>query len=731
MKEQNRQIYSFDGFELDSANRQLRRGDKPLPLPAKAFDVLVALVESEGRLVSKDEIFANVWHDQIVEESNLTVYISQIRKALGETKGNQRFIETVPGYGYRFAGEIRNLEDEELVIETETLSRITIEKESEPSAVAGGLLPQTEVRSPKTKYYLAAGAFAILSIIGGIFWLAKRNQTNGAIAPAALAEKQAQIKRLTNKGMVGTAVLSPDGKFFAYSLRERESLRHSLWLGQTSGNSDVQLRPVADINYVPRSFSTDGGWLYYTASEPRRFVGTLYKIPVLGGVSQKLLTGISIYAVLSPGEKQVAFVRGSQENKTSALIVANIDGTEEREIVVRPAGQSFNRISLSWSADGAFIAFGAANGAGKNEEIFAANVSDGSVRQITTLEWLEIARVEWRADGSGLLAVARDKNSLAATQLWQIDYESGKAQKITRDLQAYGSPLSLSKDSNTLVAVQVISESNIWIAPAENLAAARQITFGSSGTQGWFGMDWTPDGKIIYTARVDQGLTLWKTDADGTNAKQITSDGFLDKSPATTADGKYIVFQSNRSGATEIWRVDSDGADLLQLTTSGGNTLPHVTPDGKAIVYTHSSDVTNSVWRISVEGGEGKQITDAESFNARVSPDGRFIACGYVENGKTKLAIVPMTGGVPAKLFEVPPSQNFFDSIRWTRDGKSVAYRDWANGVWQQSVTGGEPKRLEGLPAEKIYTYDWSRDGKQFAFTRGRSMRDAVLITDF
>ena len=754
MKELSRRIYSFDGFELDAANRQLRRGDKPLSLPAKAFDVLVALVENNGRLVSKDEIFANVWHDQIVEESNLTVHVSQLRKALGENKNNPRYIETVPGYGYRFVGELSDTEDEEFVIETETLSRITIETESEPPASAGGLFADTEIldesrslknkslslpdvaASPRfrvsTSQKAAAGALVILSMIGGIFWLSSRNQNNGAIVPDARAEKQTRIKRLTSKGTVDHGVLSPDGKFFVYSLRERDRFRDSLWLGQTSGNSDVQLLPAADLTYNPRSFSADGNWLYYSVSEPRGFDnGTLYKIQVLGGVPQKLLSSISVYAVLSPDEKQVAFIRGNRENKMTSLVIANLDSSGEREIVVRPTEQSFINFSLSWSADGVFVAFAAESGKDKSQEIFTANTANGEVRQITSLEWINISRIEWLRDGSGLVLAARDKNSFAANQLWQIDHESGKAQKITHDLQHYGSTLSLSADSNALVAVQAVRESNIWIAPAENLADARQITFGSSGHEGWFGIDWTPDGKIIYTARTDQSLTLWTMDADGANAKQITSAGFLDERPSATADGKFIVFQSNRSGTTEIWRMNPDGADLRQLTIDGRNSVPHSTPDGKTIVYTHAGGGTNSASRVSIEGGEAVQITDSECFNARVSPDGNFIACGFRSDGKTRLAIIPIAGGEPVKLFDVPSTYNFDGSIRWSRDGKSVAYRDWANGVWSQSVDGGEPKRLEGLPAEKLYQFEWSPNGKQFAFTRGREVRDAVLITDF
>lgn len=749
MKELNRQIYNFDNFQLDAANRQLRCADKPLPLPPKAFDLLLTLVENKGRLVEKDELFLSVWQDQIVEESNLTVHISQIRKALGETKNNPRFIETVPGYGYRFVGEVQNLDDDEIVIETETLSRITIETESESptgefaevesrdkrverkseSEISDLKLQIEDRRTKNNSRFFVVGRIIVLALGLGGFWLFNQNQNNKTLTPA---EKQTNIKRLTSKGTVNYGVLSPDGKFFAYSLGEIGSYRSSLWLGQTSGNSDVQLHPTDDLVYNPRSFSADGNWLYYTTSEPRGFDnGTLYKMPLLGGVPQKLVQGVSVYAVVSPDEKQIAFVRGNRENKTSALVIANLDGSAEREIVARPAGQAIASFSLAWSADGALVAFGAASGKDKSQEIFAANAADDSVKQITSLEWIVLSRLDWLKDGSGLVASARDKNGFAANQIWQIDYESGKAQKITHDLQHYGSTSSLSADSNALIAIQAFRESNIWIAPAENLAAARQITFGSSGNEGWFGIDWTADGKIIYTARIDQSLTLWTIDANGERAKQLTSAGFLDEKPTATADGKYIVFQSNRSGATEIWRMNSDGADLRQLTFDGGNSVPHSTPDGKTIVYTHKSGGTNSAWRVSIEGGEAVQITDAEIYNARVSPDGNFIACGYKDNGKTKLAIVPLTGGAPLKLFDVPPTYNFDFSIRWSPDGRFICYRDWANGVWSQAIDGGAPKLLEGLPEEKLYQYDWSPDGKQFAFTRGREVRDVVLISDF
>ena len=109
MSEQNRRIYGFDNFRLDVPNRTLLRDGAPVSLQAKAFDMLVVLIENGGQLTGKDELFSRVWPDQTVEESNLTVQVSAIRRALGDNKDNPHYIITVPGHGYRFAGTVLRL----------------------------------------------------------------------------------------------------------------------------------------------------------------------------------------------------------------------------------------------------------------------------------------------------------------------------------------------------------------------------------------------------------------------------------------------------------------------------------------------------------------------------------------------------------------------------------------------------------------------------------------------
>ena len=94
-------LYEFGEFRLDAQNRVLRRGETAVPLTPKAFDVLLVLIQSGGRIVSKDELMKAVWPDSFVEESNLTQTIFMVRKALNETK-DQRYILNVQGQGYRF-----------------------------------------------------------------------------------------------------------------------------------------------------------------------------------------------------------------------------------------------------------------------------------------------------------------------------------------------------------------------------------------------------------------------------------------------------------------------------------------------------------------------------------------------------------------------------------------------------------------------------------------------------
>ena len=107
MSEQTSDFYEFGRFRVKSDERVLLRGEDLVPLTPKAFDILLALLENDGRIVNKDDLMKKVWPNTFVEEGNLTQNVSLLRKALGESANGPQFIETVPRRGYRFIAQIQ------------------------------------------------------------------------------------------------------------------------------------------------------------------------------------------------------------------------------------------------------------------------------------------------------------------------------------------------------------------------------------------------------------------------------------------------------------------------------------------------------------------------------------------------------------------------------------------------------------------------------------------------
>src|SRR2546423_6870826 len=102
-------LFEFGKFRFDPAEHLLLRDGQPVSLTPKAFEILQILLQSNGRLLSKEELMNRIWPNSFVEEANLTVNISALRKALGDRPDGQAYIDTVPKRGYRFVAEVTEL----------------------------------------------------------------------------------------------------------------------------------------------------------------------------------------------------------------------------------------------------------------------------------------------------------------------------------------------------------------------------------------------------------------------------------------------------------------------------------------------------------------------------------------------------------------------------------------------------------------------------------------------
>src|SRR3954453_9069928 len=123
MPSQIKRLYEFGPFRLDPRKRLLLSENEPVPLTPKAVETLIVLVENRYRVVLKDDLMKTLWPDSFVEESNLSQNIFTLRKALGDSQ-QKRYIVTIPGRGYQFSEEVREVgtPQEELVIESHSRS---------------------------------------------------------------------------------------------------------------------------------------------------------------------------------------------------------------------------------------------------------------------------------------------------------------------------------------------------------------------------------------------------------------------------------------------------------------------------------------------------------------------------------------------------------------------------------------------------------------------------------
>jgi Tol biopolymer transport system component len=549
-----------------------------------------------------------------------------------------------------------------------------------------------------------------------------------------------QVRRFTTSGKATHATISPDGKYVVHVLREAG--KQSLLVRQVSESNNIEIVPPADVTYQGLTFSRDGAHVYYVLQkEQNNPISMLYQVPTLGGIPRKILKDIDSAIAVSPNDKQLAFVRRNRGLPEDALIITDIDGSNERKLASRKGADFFGIGGPAWSPDGRVIATAAGSNAGRRHMYVAEiNVADGKEKPISEQRWASVGRVSWVRDGSstgrGLIFSATEQGSTMA-QIWFLPYPKGAAQKITNDLNDYRD-LNLTDDATALVTAQFEARVEVWIStlPA---GGDRQITDGLGQYNGVNGLTWIPKGnqagRLVYVSRPYGSQDLWLMDQDGKNQRPLTTEPRADRYPAVTPDGRYIAFVSTRTGNSHIYRYDLISGEQKQLTSGESEEFPTVSADGKWVIYAATESTKHTLWKVSIDGGEPVRLTDKLSTWPIASPDGQKIACWYrAEPGANwQIAVIPITGGNPEKVFDVPANADTPIPTRWMPDGSGISFVATQNGVsniWSQPLAGGAPRQITNFSFDQISWFDWSMDGKKLACTRGKMLSDIVLITE-
>ena len=545
-----------------------------------------------------------------------------------------------------------------------------------------------------------------------------------------------KLTRITNSGNAIDATISPDGKYIVYALSDRN--RQSLYIRQVSTANDKEIVPPAPLGFFGVTFSPDGSDLFYATKQMDN--GALYRVPILGGTPVKILDHIDGPVSFSPDGKQFVLVRGHYPQiGQSALVIANIDGSGQRDLAVMTSPRRFAPSFFTgpaWSPDGKIVASSVAM-QGAPSKVVGFSVADGTEKDLSSQTWPFAARVQWLPDMSGLLVIAGDNPAVA--QLWLINYPEGSVRRVTNDLVQYRA-IGLTQDGKKLSTIQAHGLVNLWVAPEGNASKAARLPTGNVSFYSSTGnsVAWTRSGRIVFVTNEGGNADIWIADPDGGNRKQLTANGAMNFAPTVSADDRYIAFVSWREGKKQVWRMNLDGSNPIRLTSGLSDGVPSFTPDGRWIVYTSYDGVKPELWKISSDGGAPVRIADRAATVASVSPDGKWIAYSYPESTDpsappNRIAIMPFDGGPTVQTFSFRESGTVLSLLQWATDGKSILYTTNTNNVsniWSQPVDGGSAKQITDFTDMLMTGFAFSRDGKQLACTRGTLMRDAILISD-
>jgi len=269
----NPQEVHFAGYVLDLETAELRSNGTKVILQDQPFQILATLIEAQGRLVTRNELIKKLWPaGTFVDfDQSLNKAVGRLREALGDNADDPMFVETVPRRGYRFVVPTKNI--------------VVPNRQMQDSSA---------LRIPReTKMALAIASLFILMLVAALLVYRTRST-----APF----QKTDITRLTNDGKVMTAAISPDGRYVAYATAENADFvekpftgKESLWVRQIGSGSDVQITPPSAVHYGGLTFSRDGNVLYITQSESKdRSLGTLYRMPVLGGIKKKIVASTAV-----------------------------------------------------------------------------------------------------------------------------------------------------------------------------------------------------------------------------------------------------------------------------------------------------------------------------------------------------------------------------------------------------------------------------------------------------
>jgi len=385
------------------------------------------------------------------------------------------------------------------------------------------------------------------------------------------------------------------------------------------------------------------------------------------------------------------------------LWVADADGANGRRL----ASVGDLDFTPVWSQDGRWIAF--ASSMASLADIWLISADGGEPRQLTDGPGLEIP-VSFHPDGTQLVYAASTQGGEINGFLLSLD--DGAVRPLVDDQRLFG---IFSPDGSKL-ALFPPGVGTIWVADADG-TNMRQLT--SEGFELIPQQPWSPDGtEIVYVSRRTGAGDVWAVPVDGGSPRQITKDVREEFDPAWSSDGEWITFIAERGRQTDVWVVPAAGGEPVRVTDDlDQESRPSFRP-GTHTVSFHKSTSTSVLWVRSMADGSERQLTpdDQRAVAPDMAPDGSKVLYRVLRGGGVSdLYTISLDGGEPQAV--TTGSGDNFDG-QWSPDGSAIGFvsdRAGSQDVYVMGTGGEDPQRLTDFP-ENENALEWSHDSRTVYF---------------
>jgi Tol biopolymer transport system component/DNA-binding winged helix-turn-helix (wHTH) protein len=699
--------YAFGDVTVDVRRVEVRRAGRVVALEPKVFDVLKLLLDHRERLVTKEELVAEVWKDTFVTVNVLTRAIAQLRKALGDDAFEARYIQTVARRGYRFIAPVATTHAPDAGSASASGPVASPDTGPDPTAVPA--------RRPNRRAALVVALLGVAAVAGVGAWLLERGRTATA-DPALLTPR-----RITSaRDSYTLPCISADGSTIAYSSR-RSGSEEIYLVGLAPGSRELAVTNDGGGNVHP-SFSPDGRWLAYRSNAR----GGIWVVSATGGTPRQV-ADFGSQPAWAPDSRTIVFSSLGGLSSQALLWTVRLDGAPPAQLTTlgNPPG---GHVEPAWSHGGGWIAFRVSRH--EEREIWIVNATGGVPRRLATMT--KSTPPAFSPGDSALYWIgttAERNDCLMRLRLSAEGAAIGQPEMILPFQGADLGRLTIAQNGTALVNWNRLSVNLFALdldGSGEAVGVPRQLTFDDETINRY--PTYGHDGRVLYEQQAPGGpITAWVIDDDGGSREPLSAGRSESiRTPQWAADGRvFAVVEPGVKQRPYFAWIDTGTWQLtrIALESAGLASQPQLSPDGRQLAY-HLVDPagTVNVWVQPLGGGVPKQLTDDKEAVSypRWSRDGRWIAVNVKRGEDTQVGVVPAEGG-PVELLTAGRGTRWPSSF--SPDGERVAFAGGAQGgdgwnVYTVSRRTRAVKQLTRFERAGARFPSWSPRGDRIVFAR-------------